>query len=387
MGSCLLKIVYVSTYPPTHCGVGEYTRMLTAGIKSIDPGIQVYVVANVEAGESRYDPFSGAHVYPLFRRRSQRYSEVIDFLTDIGGTDILHVQHEYGIYGFSNAILEASIKAREEGLVGKIVFTMHTVYHPLAGVEEAIRFQEGLNQCDAVIIHSHLQEFELRNQGVSSSKINRIPHGTLLNPYLGYPRYQLVNDLGLEKDRLNGFVIAFPGFLRRDKGFDILVDSLEYLGRENDDITVLVAGEVWHHEVLDHLGCLDKLTNLVFWERYLTSDEILKLEAIADVIILPYNDPLAKYSVSGILHLSMGSLKPIIGTRVPRLIELYQYAPRLTVPPRNPRQLASLIRWVSRNYDLAVAYMSYLYSYAVRTQWPRIARKHLALYQRLLRKT
>jgi hypothetical protein len=47
------------------------------------------------------------------------------------------------------------------------------------------------------------------------------------------------------------------------------------------------------------------------------------------------------------------------------------------------RALAQLLEWLIENYDYAVAYMSGLYSYAVRTQWIRMARRHLQLYRRL----
>ena len=40
----------------------------------------------------------------------------------------------------------------------------------------------------------------------------------------------------------------------------------------------------------------------------------------------------------------MGGLKPIIGSRTPRLVELYQFAQRLTVLPENPGDLAKKIR-------------------------------------------
>ena len=87
---------------------------------------------------------------------------------------------------------------------------------------------------------------------------------------------------------------------------------------------------------------------------------------------------------SGILHLSMGSLKPIIGTRVPRLLELYQFVPRLTVSTRNPLGIAKKVKWLHDNYDYAVAYMTNLYGYAIRTHWLRMARRHLSLYYKIL---
>jgi len=116
----------------------------------------------------------------------------------------------------------------------------------------------------------------------------------------------------------------------------------------------------------------------------ISSDEILRVVALADAIVLPYKDRKGAYAVSGILHLSMGGLKPIIGSRTPRLIELYQFAPDLTVPPNNPKELANKIKWLVDNYDYAVAYMSELYSYAARTQWIRVAYRHLRLYRNLL---
>jgi glycosyltransferase involved in cell wall biosynthesis len=82
----------------------------------------------------------------------------------------------------------------------------------------------------------------------------------------------------------------------------------------------------------------------------------------------------------------MGSLKPILGTSVPRLIEVYQNAPRFIVKPNEPEKLASKIMWLKRNYELAVAYASSLYAYAVRTQWIRMAGRHTLLYTTLLSK-
>jgi glycosyltransferase involved in cell wall biosynthesis len=77
-------------------------------------------------------------------------------------------------------------------------------------------------------------------------------------------------------------------------------------------------------------------------------------------------------------------LKPIVGSRTPRLIELYQHAPRLTVPPGDPKGLAEKIEWLVKNYDYALAYMTEVYSYAARTQWIRMAHRHIKLYEKLI---
>jgi len=377
------KIAYVSTYPPTHCGVAEYTRMLASALKSISPQTSIYILCDTDSGGERFDEEAKAHVYPAFVRRSNNYSRILDILTEINGVDVIHVEHEYGIFGDTPAILEACVKAREEGLAKKIVFTMHTVYHPLSGRIGALDFQKRLSLADAIIVHSYLQEFEIQHQGVDPIKIYRIPHGTFMNPYLGIPRFKLIEELGLTEYDIKGLITVVPGFLRKDKGLDILIDAIKLLDK-GDNVTVITAGEVRDREVVDMIERAREHLNIIFIEKYLSNEEMLKLIALADAIALPYRDKHGLYSVSGILHLSMGSFKPIIGTRAPRLIELYQFAPRLTVPPRNPKEFAKRMKWLIENYDYAVAYMAYMYGYAVRTQWLRMARRHLSLYLNLL---
>lgn len=379
----MLKIGFVSTYPPTHCGVAEYTRMLSMSIKSVAQETVTYVFCDQGYGGERYDRAARAYVYPVFEKKSRNYSLLLDYLSSINGVDILHVQHEYGIFGDHNSILDAVLEARREGLARKIVFTMHTVYHPLSGRTSALEFQKSLSSVDAVIVHSYVQEFELQYQGVDPSTIHRIPHGTLLNPYLGEPRYSLAEDLGIKEDCVTGFTLVLPGFLRRDKGLDILAEALDY-GKWPSKTTFIVAGEARDSVVREFIEKMSEKVNTVFLEKYLTKEEILKLIALADAVILPYRDKPGAYSVSGILHLSMGSLKPIIGTRVPRLIELYQFVPRLTVSTRNPPGIAKKVKWLYDNYDYAVAYMANLYGYAIRTHWLRMARRHLSLYYKIL---
>jgi len=384
----MLKIGYVSTYPPTHCGIAEYTKFLLSALKSIQPQIELHVFSDVNSTGKSSESGEFAEIHPSFRPKSEDYRRILDELTAVDGVDVLHVQHEYGIFGYHNGILEACLEAKREKLAKKIIFTMHSIYHPLSKIEGALKFQRSLNLTDAAVVHSYLMEFELQNQGVDPLLIRRIPHGTFLNPYLDDPRSKLLSNLDLKEDDLSGVVLTTLGFLRKDKGLDLLIESICKLECRKGAITLLIAGEKRmekeDREVFDKIEEASRKLNIIFMDRYLSEDEILKIAALADIIVLPYRDKPALYSVSGILHLSMGSFKPLIGTRVPRLIELYQFAPRATVPPKNPVQLSKSIRWCIRNYEHMVTYMATLYGYAVRTQWIRMARRHLSLYRELL---
>ncbi|ADB58142.1 glycosyltransferase [Archaeoglobus profundus] len=374
-----MRVGFVSRYPPVHCGIAEYTKMLSSAMRSLNPRTDVVVLSTNEFKNEQYND-DVANVYPCYSRFERDYSKLLETLKDLGSVDVLHVQHEYGIYGSNRELIDALLQAKEEGLARAVGITMHTVDHPHSPrADVTLKFQSWLNELDFIIVHSPLQEFELHIQEVNPSKVYRIPHGTLINPYLCKTREELCRSLGIECD-LEGVILTVPGFLRRDKGIDTLIESLRLLS--DLKFTLLIAGEPKDEEIVNIIETSEFKTVLI--ERYLSSDEILRVVALADAIILPYKDRKA-YSVSGILHLSMGSLKPIIGTRVPRLVEFYQHAPRLTVPPNDPIALANKIRWLVNNYDYALAYMTEVYSYAARTQWLRMASRHIDTYLNLLK--
>lgn len=376
------RIALVTRYPPAHCGIAEYSRMLLKALRSLMPTAELLVLSTNEASSSEYvDSLTKTRVVPLYDYQADSYHAIPAFLEEIGGVDVVHLQHEYGIYGYGVSILSALEEIWEKKLAKAIVVTLHTVHHPYTRRPNALKFQSALNNhfIDAVIVHSKLQEFELQFQGINPSKIVRIPHGTLINPYLGLSRARLAKELGLDPASFGDLILSTPGFMRPDKGFDILLEAVKGL----KSFTILAAGEVQDQRLKE---LLESSPNTIVLDQYLSKTKMLKLIALSDAIVLPYRDRPGAYSVSGILHLAMGSFKPIIGTRVPRLIELYDNAPQMTITPENPVELRKKLVWLSQSYEQALVYMERMYSYAVGTEWHVIARKHLQLYAELSKK-
>jgi len=62
------RIGLASTYPPIHCGVAEYTRMLATALSSAASRHEVIVLAEEEVGNAYTDPNNGVLVVPSFRR-------------------------------------------------------------------------------------------------------------------------------------------------------------------------------------------------------------------------------------------------------------------------------------------------------------------------------
>ena len=372
------RILFVSRYPPVHCGIAEYTRMLAAALLRVKPGIEVHVAATREAMLRDYrDNEILVDVHPVLGRCGDGSCRraLLSLLERLGGVDVVHLEHEYGIFGCNPEIFEAVAEARALGLAERVVVTLHTVYHH-AHRECAVRVQERLAKMgiDAIIVHNVLQEFELVNQGVDPSVIHLVPHGTELNPFSSTPRREMLYEaLGVEPPSVDALTLLLPGFIRRDKGVDILVAAL----RRVEGVHAIVAGEPRDPQLLEALRGCRRVTLI---PRYLPSRSLQMLMAAVDAVILPYRDVPGSYSTSGVLHLAMGSFRPVIGSRAPRLLELYLYAPRATFHQGSVEEAARLLEDFARDPGGFEEEMGPLYSYAARTRWDSVARMHLEVY-------
>ncbi len=362
--------------------------MLVEALLEARPGLKVYVFIPREA---RGYATRGLEVIPAYERGAKSYEGLLEALEGIGGVDILHLQHEYGIFGETSAIIDALLEAKRRGLAGGIVVTMHTVYHP-AGVEEGrgsrLEVQRSITRLDAVVVHTVLQEFELISEGVQHSKIHRIPHGTNINPYANHRRDQLLEELGVDPSEAPPPRIIVPGFLRLDKGLDTLIEAAYILRLRGFQGTILVAGRAQGRggavaEKLVEEAASKGLVKRI--NRYLGRDEFQKLIAAGDAVLLPYRDRPGKLSASGVLHAAIGTVGGIVlGTRVARLVELYEIVPELTANPGDAHALARLVERVVQGIDWALALSERVWAYGARTSWRRVAALHLEMYEEIV---
>jgi len=384
-----LVVGFVSRYPPVPCGIGEYTRALAEALLGVEPRLRVVVYSTTEPGREPYR-VGGVLVRPCYERGSPSYDSLLRCLGEDGGVDVLHLSHEYGIYGDGPGVFDALLEARERGLASAVVATLHTVYHPRGlegGREERLAAQSRAAGMDAVVVHSVLQEHELRAQGFPPERLHLIPHGTEPNPYLGRSPDKLLEDLGIDPAGAPRPRIVTPGFLRPDKGLATLLEVAARLRSRGLRASFIVAGSPQGRAV----ARVERLAReaaergeLVLIERYLGRGELQMLAAASDLVLLPYRDRPGKYSVSGVLHDAMAAYRPIAGTRAARLVELEQYAPGMTAPPGDAEALAALAARALGDPEHADQEMSGLYAYTPRTYWSRVARRHLSLYQDLL---
>lgn len=385
-----MRVVYVSRMPPATCGIAEYTSMLVNELVKL-PGLEVFAlggdVGEPPLGSMYKEPYSGIDVVNCFAQGD--VSLLGKCLEQFGSVDLVHVQHEIGIFPDAVALSSFMDNLRERGV--KVALTLHTVIHTLGG-EGLMNVQKLLvDSSDVVIVHSVLQEQELIRQGFEAEKVHRIPHGTLINPYLDTPRSKLMNELPLPQSFENKRIVTIVGFVRsRDKDYVPVIEAVEKLSRKHD-VGLVIAGMPRRKNVEDialeqRIEALTRGNGLVYFlEGFLERTTLLKLLAVSEAVVIPVVEK-RKYpiSVSGVFHLAIGSRKPTICTRSHKLVECNLLAPELTLHSFSVNQLVEKLEEVLESSSLVKVALDKLWSYALETRWEKVALKHFELYKEVL---
>lgn len=380
------RVALVSTFPPTMCGIAEYTQFLAQAL--MERGSDVVILADKTDKPSTPYKDGGLPVVPAFDKESEDYPwELLEKVKEIN-PQIIHVEHEYGIYHRDKCLPNFFMSVKEMKL--PIIITMHTVFHSALNDKNLLDLQrEIVGLADVVVVHTVFQEFELIYQGVKPSKIWRIPHGTLrMEPT---PREMAVKMLDLDISPKSS-VVATLGLIREDKGLEELIAAAKELIEEGKDYYFLVAGTPQQDSMFEsHLSYYQKIRKLseqlgnrfIFVTKFLSHEEIRAVLSLADVFVVCYPAEVytPHYSCSGALHLLIGAGKPIVYTRTPRLVEIFHIMPELDYSHGNSKELARRIDLAMQDRDLRGRVRGELGRLAEETSWLKIASKHQELYK------
>ena len=277
-------------------------------------------------------------------------------------SDIIHFQYDTSFFPshdtFLRLLAEFSSKCER-----KIVVTLHSVNID----SHSIQFLKNAAELvDRYIVHQSNAKTFLISEGVDSTKIVVIPHGT---PVIK----SLPKEMGFFKTDL--FKIALTGFLKTIKAFDKALSSII----NSKDLEIILAGMVKDTEAIRLINNLRRNGEAPFTLilRFLHPPELFALIAAADCIILPYQQDY--YSSSGILHLAASLHKPVLVSSSPKFKEITSRIPLCEVTDLNYLKAIQTIR------DTAVInrITKKMAQFAKETSWPAIAEKTIELYKEL----
>ena len=330
-----MRVAIVTTYRPRACGIAVFSGDLRRALLESQPSLDVDIVSIVRGTPADRPPEvvttirqDVASDYPAAARELARR-----------GTDVVLIEHEYGIFGGEAGELVLDLTAE---IQVPVVVTLHTLLSNPSPRQAATLFAL-CRQAALVMVFTETARQMVLEQGVATAdQVRVVPHGApdVLNAVAAawtdrrsLPRAGLTEaatELGL--DRLaQRTVLSTFGLISASKGLELMIRALPPVVAARPDVLYLIAGQT-HPEVVNHEGesyrlGLEQLVHdlglgehVAFVDRFLSVDELAVLLARTDLYVTPYRSP--EQIVSGALTFAVAAGCPVVSTP-------YRYAENL----------------------------------------------------------
>lgn len=369
---------FLSTYPPTQCGLATFSTALLQHLTAFSPGSRGGVVRVVDTPTRPADfaavPDVVHHLVNGAPGATEAAAEVLNRF------DVVVVQHEYGIYGGRDGedILGILAALRVPAIV-----VLHTVL--AAPSQSQRRILNGVvERADSVVTMSNTAARRLLDgyTVTEPDKVVVIPHGAPEDRSAA-----LTTRTGRRP------MILTWGLLGRGKGVEWAIEALPGLRDLTPTPRYVVAGQT-HPRVLEREGeayrdslrataTAKGVTDMVeFDATYLEPAALRNLIRRADVILLPYDS--SEQATSGVLVEALAARRPVVATWFPHAHELLSDGSGLLVPHRDPAAITDALRRVLTEPGLATQMAGRAARLAPTLGWPAVAARYRELADRLM---
>ncbi len=373
------KIAFVGDYLPRKCGIATFTHDMHASIAGARPDAECFVVPVNDRPEG-YD-YPPEVRFEIAEQDFDSYLRAADFL-NFANTDVVCLQHEYGIYGGPAGI---HILGLLRDLRMPIVTTLHTVLREPDANQRRVLTKLADLSARVVVMTERARTFLREIYGVADSKIDLIAHGIPDTPYVETALYK-------EQFGVGGRLVALTfGLLSPNKGVEHMLQAMPAILEEFPDFVYIVLGAT-HPDLVREQGeryrlSLERLArdlgikkSVIFYNRFVELNQLTEFIRAADVYVTPYLNP--AQITSGTLAYSFGCGKAIVSTPYWHAEELLADGHGLIVPFADPGALAREIRGLLRDEPRRHAMCDNAYRLGREMIWARSAEHYLESFQK-----
>jgi len=389
-----LNVVMISTHPAYGGGVSSYTEKLIHFLR--DHGLEVNLFSNKVIDNSKEDfedicsCWDTGFLYPF-----QIFKNLCKCKPDI-----IHIQHEFFLYGgvlsallFPVLLFLAKIAGR------KVIVTLHGVI-PLSEVHKrfltlneidgpSVVLKIGLVfltktislLTDAVIVHSNFfAETLMSGYGCMEEKVQVIPHG------VNEVASRLSQNIAKERIGLsNKIVILFFGYIAKYKGIETLLEGFQLISKEHPN-WVLIIGGGQHPRLKTKRSYREYLSNLykredkqVSFRGYIADDYVSTYFCAADLVVLPYN---LIMSSSGPFALATSYGKSVVASNIPPFNEFLPSQALFNEDDSNSlrERIENILSHPSSMQEIS----AHIEKIGEANSWTRVSLKTRKLYQHVL---
>ncbi len=305
------NVAFIGDYLPRQCGIATFTSDLYTSYDSFIRDSNAIVVSVNDTKEG-YDYPSEVR-YDFYQHDQDAYRKAAEFLNS-KDTDVVCLQHEYGIFGGPAG---SYILTLLRNLTMPVVTTFHTILKS-PNEEQLLVLKSIADLSSRVICMSEKgRDFLINIYEVPAEKIDLIPHGI---PDMSFVDPHFYKDkFGMEGKQT---LLTF-GLLSPNKGIENVIRALPKIVEKCPNAVYMVLGAT-HPHLIRHEGeayrdSLKKLAadcgvrdNVRFYNQFVELEDLMEYLGAADIYITPYLNP--AQITSGTLSYAFGCGKAVVST-------------------------------------------------------------------------
>ena len=359
------RFLFVSTYPPTRCGIATFTESLVGAMARIRGG-------TVDNGVIRMvtDWDDSISLEPEIVVDTDVTTP--DWARPLGtwctGYDLLWIQHEFGIFGPDDggSVLDL---CRRSPL--PIATTLHTVMVSPSDRQRTII--ESLGDASEVVVVMSKQAGRrlIERYDIDPEKVHVVPHGTQFSPRRRHGEH-----------RRSRPTIVNWGLIGPGKGLETGIRAVALLRHIEPPPRLVIRGathpnvkrregEAYRDWLVELVGELGVQASVEMSDEYMTPQELESLIHSADMALIPYDT--TEQVTSGVLVDAIGAGLPVVATAFPHSLELLSSGAGRVVPHQDPKALATAIEALLTDSSALAAAGDEAMRVGRDFAWPRVA--------------
>jgi glycosyltransferase involved in cell wall biosynthesis len=373
----MTRFGFLSTYPPTRCGLATFTEALAGALTAGEPHTPTIVRVLDVMDSHRGAPEVGRipSTVELVARNRVTMRAAVHALDEC---DVAIVQHEYGIYGGPDG---DEIIPLLRSLNTPAIVVLHTVLSAPTAHQRVVLDTVCKLAANVVVMTDNASEILMRTYSVKRSKVRVIPHGVPVS-----------REAHVTKDGGSKRVLTW-GLLSPGKGIEWGIRAVAQMQDAGAPVEYVIAGQT-HPKVLAREGeryreTLQRLIDdleladvVTLDDRYLDDSQLAEHVALADVVLLPYDS--RDQATSGVLIEAVAAGVPVVATGFPHAVELLSRGAGMIARHQDPQSMSEAIRTILGTEATA----QQMHDAALRdtqdASWPAVAEQYRALADRMV---
>jgi glycosyltransferase involved in cell wall biosynthesis len=362
-----LRFGFLSTYPPTQCGIATFAESLVRHLHR--SGAHVGVVRLVDEPEEQVLPV--VHQWVRGRRGAE-----IDAALVLDDFDVAVVQHEYGIFGGPDGEDVLDVVQR---LGVPVVTVLHTVLTNPTPNQHRVLASLADRSAALVTMTETARDRLVAGWGVDPAKITVIPHGAEDNrtdhpsPLAAVPLRPTILTWGLLSEG-KGIEWALLALAQLRETTEL--PRYRVLGRTHPKVLER-DGEAYRESLIAMTRHLGLESHVEFDGRYLAGPDLRRAVSEADIVLLPYDS--AEQVTSGVLTEAVAAGKPVVSTAFPHAVELLSGGAGIVVPRRDPAAISEALARMLTTPGLRDHMARTARGLAASLLWPAVAQRYIEL--------